>query len=115
MNHPRTGPAPIEAGIRNARSTGSWLKHVHDLPLTLGSLVILLYLTVPLGVVLGRTFEPAKLAVARTITYGEDAYGFWKAMLCSADPGRPVCDYVKIEFQSESQLSRIEIDADQAE
>lgn len=55
MNHPRTGPAPREAGIRNARSTGSWLKHVHDLPLTLGSLVILLYLTVPLGVVLGRT------------------------------------------------------------
>jgi len=63
----------------------------------------------------GRTFEPVELTVARTATYGEDAYGFWKAMLCSANPGESICDYVRIEFQSEAQLSRIEVDADQAE
>jgi hypothetical protein len=63
----------------------------------------------------GRTFEPVELTAARTVTYGEDAYGFWKAMLCSVNPGESIGDYVKIEFQSESQLSRIEIDADRAE
>jgi hypothetical protein len=63
----------------------------------------------------GRTFEPVELAVARTVTYGEDAYGFWKTMLCSASPRESGLDYLRIEFQSETQLSRIEIDADQAE
>ncbi len=63
----------------------------------------------------GRTFEPVELTTARTITYGEDAYGFWKALLCSASPGGSGFDYVKVEFQSESQLSRIEIDHDIAE
>ncbi len=63
----------------------------------------------------GKAFQPAEPVVTRTATYGEDAYGFWKAMLCSADPGESVCNYVKIEFRSEAQLSRIEVDADQAE
>ena len=63
----------------------------------------------------GKAFEPAEPVVTRTVTYGEDAYGFWKAMLCSAHPGGSICNYVRIEFQSEAQLSRIEVDADQAE
>jgi mannan endo-1,4-beta-mannosidase len=63
----------------------------------------------------GKTFEPAELAVARTVTYGEDAYGFWKALLCSLNPRDAGLDFVRIEFQSETQLSRIEIDHDQAE
>jgi mannan endo-1,4-beta-mannosidase len=63
----------------------------------------------------GRTFEPVELTTARTVTYGEDAYGFWKAMLCSASPRESGFDYVRVEFQSESQLSRIEIDHDVAE
>jgi len=63
----------------------------------------------------GKAFKPAEPVVTRTATYGEDAYGFWKAMLCSADPGESACNYVKIEFQSEAQLSRIEVDGDQAE
>ena len=62
-----------------------------------------------------RTFEPVEPAVARTVTYGEDAYGFWKAMRYSAAPGTPPCDFVKIEFQSEAQVSRVEIDHDHAE
>jgi hypothetical protein len=63
----------------------------------------------------GRTFEPAEMTVTRTVTYGEDAYGFWKALLCSARPGESSFDYVKVGFQSESQLSRIEIDHDATE
>jgi hypothetical protein len=63
----------------------------------------------------GRTFEPAEPAVARTVTYGEGAYGFWKALRCSVGPAGSGLDYVRIEFQGESQLSRIEIDYDPAE
>ena len=63
----------------------------------------------------GWTFGPVEPAVARTVTYGEDAYGFWKALRCSADPGGSGFDYVRIEFQGESQLSRIEIDYGLAE
>lgn len=63
----------------------------------------------------GRTFEPVDLTTVRTVTYGEDAYGFWKALLCTASPGNSDPDYVKVEFQSETQLSRIEISADEAE
>jgi hypothetical protein len=62
-----------------------------------------------------RTFDPVEAKVTRTVTYGEDAYGFWKALLYSAGPSRPDCDYVKIELQAEAQLSRIEIDHDHVE
>jgi mannan endo-1,4-beta-mannosidase len=63
----------------------------------------------------GRTFEPVESSVVRTVTYGEDAYGYWKAMLFSATPGSPDCGYMKIEFQVEAQLSRVEINHDYAE
>ena len=63
----------------------------------------------------GRTFEPVESAVVRTVTHGEDAYGFRKALLFSASPGPEDSDYVKIEFVAEAQLSRIEIDHDRAE
>ncbi len=64
----------------------------------------------------GRTFEPPEeLSVLLTATYGEDAYGYWKAMLCAARPRSAGCGYVKIEFLTEAQLSRIEIDHDLAE
>ena len=62
-----------------------------------------------------RTFEPAELAAIRTVTHGEDAYGFWKALRCSTKPGGSGFNYMKVEFQSESQLSRIEINHDAAE
>ena len=45
-----------------------------------------------------------------TATQGDDAYGFLKARLQSASPTEAGCDYVKIEFLSEAQLSRVEID-----
>ncbi|MGE5296083.1 MAG: hypothetical protein ACM3VT_14770, partial [Solirubrobacterales bacterium] len=57
----------------------------------------------------GQTFEPVDMATQGTATYGEDTYGFWKARLCSANPAAE-CSYVKIEFLTEAQLSRIEID-----
>jgi hypothetical protein len=63
----------------------------------------------------GRTFEPVELTTVRTVTYGEDAYGFWKALRCSASPHDSDADYMRIEFQSETQVSRIEIDHDRAE
>ncbi len=63
----------------------------------------------------GRSFTPVEPVLARTATYGEDAYGFWKAVRYSASPGERACDYVKIEFQTEAQLSRIEVDHDHAE
>jgi len=62
-----------------------------------------------------QTFEPVEPAMARTVTYGEDAYGFWKAMRYSAAPGTPPCDFVKIEFQGEAQISRVEIDHEHAD
>jgi mannan endo-1,4-beta-mannosidase len=68
----------------------------------------------------GRKFTPAESKVVTTATYGGDAYGFWKAQLCSAPAGAqnlsPLpttnSDYVKIEFLGEAQLSRVEIDHD---
>ncbi|MEN6424187.1 MAG: hypothetical protein ABFE13_02400 [Phycisphaerales bacterium] len=57
-----------------------------------------------------QKFEPVDVAVASTRVQGEDAYGSWKAQLCSAKPGTAGGDYVKIEFAAEAQLSRVEID-----
>jgi hypothetical protein len=58
----------------------------------------------------GRTFEPAESAIKGFSTYGEDAYGFLKARLCSASSASADYDYVKIEFLTEAQLLRVEID-----
>jgi hypothetical protein len=58
----------------------------------------------------GQTFEPVESAVKGTATQGDDAYGFLKARLYSASPATADCDYVKIEFLDEAQLSRVEID-----
>jgi hypothetical protein len=57
-----------------------------------------------------RKFEAVGLEVARTVTYGESAYGFWKALLCSARPGGKEHGFVKIELQGDSQISRVEIE-----
>lgn len=57
-----------------------------------------------------QKFEPVDVAVASTRVQGDDAYGSWKAQLCSAKPGTAGGDYVKIEFAAEAQLSRVEID-----
>jgi hypothetical protein len=71
----------------------------------------------------GKTFEPVEATTQGITTHGEDAYGFWKARVCSV-PARayPSADkitpdgvttngsYVKIEFLTEAQLSRVEID-----
>jgi mannan endo-1,4-beta-mannosidase len=62
----------------------------------------------------GRTFGPVESQVARTETYGEQAYGFWKALRYSAGPAEPDGDYVRIEFLTEAQISRVEIDHDRA-
>jgi mannan endo-1,4-beta-mannosidase len=58
----------------------------------------------------GRTFAAAEPTVTRTITYGEQAYGFWKALLYTATCAEPGCDYVRIEFPADVQLSRVEVD-----
>jgi len=58
----------------------------------------------------GQEFEPVDIAVASTRVQGDDAYGSWKAQLCSASPGPTSGDHVKIEFVVEAQLSRVEID-----
>ncbi len=58
----------------------------------------------------GRTFESVEAAVSSTGVQGDDAYGSWKAQLCSASPGATGGDYVKIEFLAEAQLSRVEVD-----
>ena len=63
----------------------------------------------------GRSFTAVEPVLTGTATHGEDAYGFWKAVQYSASPGERACDYVKIEFQAEAQLSRIEVDHDRAE
>jgi mannan endo-1,4-beta-mannosidase len=88
----------------------------------------------------GRTFGPVESQVARTETYGEQAYGFWKAQVCSVpvtalrervegvppsnrgqdardimpDGVTTNSDYVRIEFLTEAQISRVEIDHDRA-
>jgi hypothetical protein len=71
----------------------------------------------------GRKFSPVESKITGTATYGEQAYGFWKAQVCSA-PARASKetpdgvttngDYVRIEFLAEAQLSRVEIDHDRA-
>jgi hypothetical protein len=58
----------------------------------------------------GRTFGAVEPTVARTVTYGEQAYGFWKALLYAATCAEPGCNYVRIEFPADVQLSRVEID-----
>jgi len=63
----------------------------------------------------GRKFGPVESAVDRTETYGEQAYGFWKALCYSASPTEPGRDYVRIEFLAEAQISRVEIDHDRAQ
>jgi len=63
----------------------------------------------------GRKFEPVEVAVTRTMTYGEQAYGFWKALLYTARPAQPEGKYVRIEFLAEAQLSRVEIDHGRAQ
>jgi len=63
----------------------------------------------------GRTFGPVEAVISRTATHGEDAYGFWKAQLYSADPTQPGSEYVKIEFLADAQLSRVEVDHGRAE
>jgi hypothetical protein len=71
----------------------------------------------------GKTFEPVEATTRGITTHGEDAYGFWKARVCSV-PVRAYSstekitpdgvttnhDYVKIEFLTDAQLSRVEID-----
>jgi hypothetical protein len=71
----------------------------------------------------GQNFEPVEARTEGTMTHGGDAYGFWKAQVCSV-PVRAYSsaekitpdgvttngDYVKIEFLTEAQLSRVEID-----
>jgi hypothetical protein len=63
----------------------------------------------------GRKFGPVETAVTRTETYGEQAYGFWKALRYLASPTDPGDDYVRIEFLTEAQVSRVEIDHDRAQ
>ncbi len=68
----------------------------------------------------GRQFTPVEPKVAGIATYGGDAYGFWKAQVCSAsqeppEGGTPNGNYVRIEFLAEAQLSRVEIDHDRAQ
>ncbi len=68
----------------------------------------------------GRKFVPAESKVTGTATHGGDAYGFWKAQVCSAaqelrNDGTPHGDYVRIEFLAEAQLSRVEIDHDRVQ
>lgn len=58
----------------------------------------------------GRTFEPVESTIQGVATHGEDAYGFLKARRYSGAPASWGCDYVKIEFLTEAQLSRVEID-----
>jgi hypothetical protein len=69
----------------------------------------------------GRQFTPVEAKVTGTATYGGDAYGFWKAQVCSVpvrayqetpDGVTTNGDYVRIEFLAEAQLSRVEIDHD---
>jgi len=71
----------------------------------------------------GRTFDPVESVVAGTATHGGDAYGFWKAQVCSVpvrasketpDGVTTNGDYVRIEFLAEAQLSRVEIHHDRA-
>jgi hypothetical protein len=47
-------------------------------------------------------------------TSGEREYGFWKALRYSAAPAELNCSYVRIEFLTEVQISRVEIDHDRA-
>jgi hypothetical protein len=63
----------------------------------------------------GWKFELVESAVNRTQTYGEQAYGFWKALRYSASPAESGSDYVRIEFLTEAQISRVEIDHDRAQ
>lgn len=58
----------------------------------------------------GRTFEPVESTIQGVATHGEDAYVFLKARRYSGAPASWGCDYVKIEFLTEAQLSRVEID-----
>ncbi len=58
----------------------------------------------------GQKFVPVEAAVNSTDVQGDDAYGSWKAQLCTASPGSAGADYVTIEFVAEAQLSRVEID-----
>jgi mannan endo-1,4-beta-mannosidase len=63
----------------------------------------------------GRNFEPVEPRTMPTITYGESAYGYVKAVRYSAKPHAAGENYVKLEFLTEAQISRIEIDHDRVD
>jgi mannan endo-1,4-beta-mannosidase len=63
----------------------------------------------------GRQFTPVESKITGITTHGGDAYGFWKAAFYAASPGESGCDYVRIEFLAEAQLSRVEIAHDRVE
>ncbi len=60
----------------------------------------------------GRKFDPIEADVTRFTTWGESTYGFWKATLVSAKPAGNASGDVKVQFRSNCQISRIEIDHD---
>ncbi len=59
-----------------------------------------------------RNFEAVQPEVKRTTTYGEPVYAFRKADLYVVNPPGDGYRYVRIEFQGDAQLSRVEIDHD---
>jgi hypothetical protein len=57
----------------------------------------------------GRTFDPVDSGARPTSTYGESAYGFWKATLIFAS-AKANMRFVKVELLSDAQIGRIEVD-----
>jgi hypothetical protein len=58
----------------------------------------------------GRQFEPRESVVERPAIYGEATYGFWKAALVTSQAPGLGYGYVKVEFLTEAQISRVELD-----
>jgi hypothetical protein len=58
----------------------------------------------------GRNYAPIDANAQRTVTYGGIAYGFWMADLYTVKTPGPGYAYLRIEFESDAQLSRVEID-----
>ena len=55
-------------------------------------------------------FKQVEPQIERTSTYGEAVYGFWKADLYTARPQGADCQYVMIEFRTDAQLGRVEVE-----
>ena len=63
----------------------------------------------------GTNYEPAEPTVHVTTTYGGSLYGFMKSALYAAKPSATGYRFVKVTFQTDAQIGRVEIEHGRAD